>query len=602
MIKKSMEANMRKFCILLLLVLGVLFCLACGSGYIQDPVPPRLAYSDELFSVLKIPGAPEDASIGDGDVKYNIIVDSRIASGSGSSGYLRKNCYTFQQILSCMQSSIAGESYIGYFTCKNNKYAIDPETGTNEIIGVTNYVETNDLISRAVSATLPNNEVRPADVIKQIATEVNMENLYIFVTDLSMKNPSESQQIIDAINKGVIKNYNLTLGLIGIKADYSGTVCDIPISNMGVSLPETKIYQKPIYLFFVGEKHAVFEAMDNFLLASEGFSGLNSPEQIETLYYYKYDYTLQSETETSIDKQGANRISYSGRLATYLKEGYDPSYIISAIPDDSKIRSFINSISLSKMYSGVLNDENIELETDNIQFTFQIPFQLNSDIGTAKSKLLRSENAIDASALSLRLSEDISRIELRAQNATLQLTEPETVQNMELTLNTKAVDFNPDSNTICIKGDYNPLGLKLDEPTLYRVRITAQCALPMDVLADAYNIEWLNEWQMDLSQVQKEWGHAAVIDLVRKSPFIAEIFNNALYSSNIAEVQKYIQSASSDFSFAINFGLVLREKAQHYNKEKDWEETEDFGWAFSQADVNEMNKLKAVDTSTKSPD
>ena len=594
---------MRKFYILLILVFGALFCLACGPDYVQDPVPPKLAYSDELSDALQIPRAPEDELNDDQDVKYNIVVDSRIASSNRSSGYLKKNCYTFQQILSCLQSSIAGDSYIGYYTCKNDINTIDPETGTNEITDVSNYIETSDLFLRTASSSLPNNEVRPAEVIKQIASEVDRENLYIFITDFSMKNSSESQQIIDAINRGIIKDYNLTLGLIGIKADYSGTVYDIPISNLGVSLPETEAFQKPIYLFFAGEKHEVFKAMDSFLLASEGFSGLNSPRQIEALYYYKYNYTLQTDGKASVNQQGGTRISYAGRLACYLKENNDPNYIFSNIPDDPQINSFLDSLSLSKVYSGILLDDNIANETNNIEFTFQIPFQLNSDEVTANSRLLRSENVIDISNLSFGLSGDISRIELRLQDNALQLIAPEIVQSKELNLHLETAEIDLNNNTICIEGDYHPLSLnKLDEPILYRVRITVEGALPMKVLADANALTWLNEWQMDISQVQKKWSHAEVVDLVLKTPYIADVFYNALYSANIAEVQKYLQSASSDYVLGINFGLVLREKAQHYNQDKDWDETEDFGWAFSQVDINDMNKLKSIDTSTKAPD
>ena len=593
---------MQKFCIPIFLVLGMLFGLACGPAFVQDPVPPKLAFSDELFDVLQLPSAPEDTSNGDQDTKCSIIMDSRIASSNGSSGYLKKNCYTFSQILACMKTSIAGVKYEGYYTGYDVEQQFNADTQTNTSVIVSNYIKTDEFFAHAVSAGFPNTDMLPSKAIEQIAEDADRDSLYIFITDMAMPRSSESYKIIEALSDEIISDNDLTVGLIGVLADYAGTVYNIPISHLGVNLPANESYQKPIYLLYVGEKKAVFRAMDNFLLASESNSSLNAPGQIRALYYYKYDCEPYSDAQAAGERQQTMAVSYSGRLTSYMmsdkRQQYDPEYIFARIPDDPEVNALVNSMPLSKVYSGVLADENIENEKDNLAFSFEIPFRIVSDTGSAKSGLLQSGGSIELSDLALSLAVDVTCVKLRKEDDALQMNKPESVSK-EMNLHTDTANFDLDNATVSVLGDYNASGLTLDEPVIYLARMAVECVLPANVLTKAYDVSWLNDWQIDLTQLQKEWGRDTAIEQVLKTPYIADIFGKALLDANITLVQRYVSENDAQYVQGIDFGFVLREQAQNYSNLKDFEDNEDLGWAFSRADVIKMMSSQSAAPSPK---
>ena len=579
---------MRRVYVYILLVFAMLFLSGCKNPDIE-PVPENAEISDELLDKLQLPSMPEDSSSIVADVKYHIIMDSRIASSSNRSGYLNRNCATLQQILFCLKTSVSGKEYQGYFTNQTNVYKVDQDTQDSIIVGVSNFAETDDVFAMAASEGFPNTDILPSETIAQMAREVTDDSVYVFITDLAMPETSESYRIINALSDGVIANNNLTLGLIGIQADYSGTVCDIPISKLGVELPSGDIYKKPVYLIYIGQKEAVFELMNDFLQTSQSNDKLNEPGQIKTLYYYKYDLIKNAVTDANGLQQPLS-ITYSGRLNNYMKQQYNPNFIFTGIPDDMKTKVLFQGMSLSKVYSGILSDDRISNEKNNLQFSFMIPFEVAFNSGAVKSDLLRTGEVLRLSDLSLSLTADISRIVLSKDDSMLHIGSTESVDSKELNISTDNAEFDLESGTVNVSGDYDISCLRLDEPTIYLVRMAIKCAVPTEALVKSYDVSWLNDWQMDLVEVQKGWGRKEAIELVLKTPYLADIFGNALYGANIAAVQQYISDRSVRYVRGIDFGFVLREQALFYDKTGDWEDTEDFGWAFSKVDIDRMIK------------
>lgn len=601
---------MKKFLILVFLVFSMLFCCACG---INDPLgsdyqkPAQLTFNDEVYKVLELPSVLEDGSSGSRDVKYNLIMDSRITSSNNSSGYLKKNCYTFSQILACLKTSIAGEEYDGYYTGEDVEQQFNADTQANTSVIVSNYIRTDDFFANAVGARFPNTDMLPSEAIEQIAEDADRDSLYIFITDMAMPQASESYKIIEALGK-IFSDNDLTVGLIGIKADYAGSVCNIPISHIGVKLSENKSYQKPIYLLYAGEKNAVFEAMDSFLLASKGNNSLNTPDQVQALYYYKYDCEPNSEAQVAGEQQPTISISYSGGLTSYMKQ-CTPECVFQ-IPDETDEKTLVDGVSLSKIYSGVLQDESISNDENNIEFSFTIPFQIASNTGTAESELLKAGGSIALSELDLSLRAEVQRVELnmqgdseqtKKQGETLQMSNPESVDSKEINLYTDDAKFDLDNATVSVVGNYNVSFLELDIPVIYLARMTVECALPNEVLADAYDVSWLNDWQMDQTQLQKDWGKDTAIEQALRTPFIADIFGKALLDANITFVQRYISNSTTQYVQGIDFGLVLREQRRYYDS--NWEDTdnqEGADWAFSNAEIVEMMNGLATSPSPES--
>lgn len=514
-------------------------------------------------------------------------MDSRIASNSNRSGYLGKNCTTLQNILSCLQTSVTGKNYVGYYTGKADVYETDPVSSQQIKIGTTNYSVTDDFFAQASCARFPNTDVLPSETIAQIAKDVSEDSVYVYLTDLAMPNAGESHRLVSDLSEGVLTNNNLTIGLIGILADYKGTVLDIPISKVGVALPSENEYQKPVYLLFIGQKTAVFELMDSFLTTSEGNSSLNQPEQINALYYYKYDFVTKTESMAD-DGQKSASIAFNGRLANYVTDQSDLSFIFNVNSEDAGDETILRNLTFEKMYSGILADEKMANDQGNLQFSFEIPYKIQCATESAKSELMKKDGNICLSELSPTLETELYRIAFHNEAKQLVASKAEAVSSDELYIDANTAKGDEQSESWIVSGNYSASKLELDNPVIYSIRMTFKCKAPSQLLEDSYDTEWLNRWQMDLVKVQQNWGTEENIVEVLKTPYLSDIFGEALLNANIAAVQSYISDFSTQFVNGINFGVVLREQALHYNNEGDWSDDEDFGWAFSKSAVDAM--------------
>lgn len=577
---------MRRIFLSALIVFIALIGIGC-SDPVERPTPARAMFSEDLVEDLALPCAPENCEAIPQNIEYRIIMDSRIASNSNRSGYLGKNCSTFQNVISCLQTSISGKSYVGYYTGKADVYETDPVSSQQTKIGITNYSATDDFFAQASCARFPNTDVLPSETIAQIAKDVSEESVYVFLTDLAMPNVAESHRVISDLSEGVLTNNNLTIGLIGIMADYRGIVLDIPISKVGVKLPSENEYQKPVYLLFIGQKNAVFELMDTFLKTSEGNSCLNQPEQINALYYYKYDFVSKAESIADEGQKSAS-IKFNGRLANYVAEQADLSYIFSDSSEDAVEETMFKNLTFEKLYSGILTDERMASDQGNLQFSFAIPYKIQCATESAKSDLMKKDGDICLSELSPTLETELYRIAFHNEANKLVASKAEAVSSDELYIDANTAKGDQQSENWTVSGYYSPSKLELDNPVIYSVRMTFNCKAPSQLLEKSYDTEWLNQWQMDLDKVQKDWGTQKNLVEVLKTPYLSEIFGEALLNANIAAVQSYISDFSTQFINGINFGFVLREQALHYNNEGDWSDDEDFGWAFSKSAVDAM--------------
>lgn len=580
---------MRRFFLSALLVSIAMIGFGCNDTICEPDPPAKAALHEDLLEELKLPRAPENHVNATQEIEYHIIMDSRIASSNSRSGFLRKNCVTLQNILSCLQTSVSGKGYKGYYTGKAKVYDSDPVSGKQVEVGVTNYSLTNNLFSQASCAKFSSTDLLPSETIVQIASEVTEKSVYVFVTDLAMPNAGESAQIISALSERVLTNNNLTVGLIGALADYCGTVLDIPISKVGVDLPPKGHYQKPVYLLLVGQKDAVYELMDTFLYASESNNSLNQTGQMNALYYRKYEFATRKDATTG-EVQEAATVKNTGCLAKYMVDQYNPSNIFKMSAEDSEWKDVLSNLPFSKIYSGIKFDKNMTSDKGNLQFSFEIPYKIQSMNESAKSELMKKVGDISLSELSPTLNTELYRIAFHEDASELVVSKAEPVSSDELYIDANTAKSDPQSERWTVSGNYNASKLELDNPVIYSVRMTFNCKAPSQLLEKSYDTAWLKQWQMDLDKLQKNWGSESNIGEALKTPYLADIFGNALLNANTTAVQKYISDFSTQYVNGINFGVVLREQALHYNNEGDWEDDEDFGWAFSKSAVDIMLK------------
>lgn len=574
---------------LVILILSMMQLIGCALGS-PPPEPIRALFTKEVDDALrstrlKAPSDPDKE-----EMRYEVVVDSRLASNFGTNGYVQKGCTTLQNIFSCCRNMISTEKYSGYYTCDPYEVCqIDPITQENMPIGSSVCKETASVFSIAANGHCPGTHTMPAQAIAQIAESADESSVHIFITDLAMPQPSDAYMIVDALTDWIIPNNSLTMGLIGVQADFAGIVRDIPVTYVGVQLPERSNYQKPIYLLFIGEKKAVFSSMDHFLRECENNDGLSADGQVNAMYYYKYDRKCTLPASVLSSKQQDVSVAYTELLPEYMLEQYNTTYVFSDIPEDPETKEFVTAMPFAKVYSGILADARIWDETDNVTFSFPIPYEIVCETGNAKSKLLKPGQSLEFSDGTLTLTSELQRLRYILSGEALHLEGWSAANGDGLTLssNTALFDLGRERGrkAVTVAGRIDVTQFELDNPAIFKAEFDVSYIPSDEELSRDYDTAWLHDWQMDIDTLQKEWGREACFREAVKSPHLAEVFDEMLLGAHLAAVKSNLSENDTAFEQSAMFGLILREQALYYDNSTDWDDAEGFDWAFSKNEI-----------------
>lgn len=603
----------------------VCVCLsACGQIGNRDP-RGMIEPSDVLYDEVERVEASQTSSVSEetsyGTPTYHIILDSNLGDDTGGegydgNGYLDRRCTTFSSILAICSEITSGQRYFGYVSCLTDATKDREETSGSLGAAAAHYfIELKDFYNNASkTTTYTRYDSDLVDLVSDLAETAGKDayedDVFLLISDLAMKSVGESEAISDALTKYVVSDENLTLGLIGIQADYVGKIRNVPLTSVGIeprrvlgtSKNTSTVYRRPIYLLIIGEKSNVLTTMDRFLEKSANTSSLAAEGQVESLYFYGLDCVPYAEMAAglmqygSVQTEDAIKMDFTGNISRLGTADYDMSYIFNlgnGTPEE--LANAICSIPFAKLYAGAVGKAD-----ENVRITCRFPFELISSpvLDATATNDLNGGKAFGFTRDNSTVSITIRQLAYAAVSE--DATEAAEIvgwesPNANLITLAEAPQFNDDTDEIEICCKLDTSQLKRDEPLLLSATLQVNYMPDKSEIKALYNTGWLSEWTMDQSIYKQEWAQKApVFSQATKTAFLSDTFVNNLLDRQIDLSIESAYGQMDAYQKTILFGLVLREKAKYYDKNLvDKDGDENFGWAYSQ---NEVNQISEADT------
>lgn len=593
-----------------------------GAGEDREPrgmIEPSTVLFDEL---QRMSDSNSDLALNEDTVEspiYHIIMDSNLgdSTSGGTSesdqyncnGYLSSGCATLGSILMVCSELTAGETYHGYMSCLDSEnHSSYKGTDQNPIHG-SFFIEQDDFFKKAAqSATHLYYDSNLVALIKDIAQNADdnaSENdVFLLISDLAIQSEGESNLIADALTKHVLSNKNLTLGLIGIQADYAGSIKNVPVSSVGIEPRRVlgtgrntnEVYQKPLYVLFIGEPEHVLKVMNQFLEKCNNTKSLSRAGQVESLFYYGLSCIPFTEEKTgSMNFASAKTfnkpsVEFSGNIAKYGESGYDPKYVFD-ISDEvpENMMESIQSIPLAKVYAGARTTDEA-----NVHISCGIPFQL------IMSPSLEEDDAqFINGGKEFEFTENNPFVELYPKLLQCNMGTGENPKKMtinswgdpaqNLIVLAQNPVFNRELHTIDVYCSLDTTQLALDEPQIFSVSVQPECMPDKTELKSQYNTSWLKDWTMDLAIYKQEWASKArLFTQATKTAYLAETFVNNLLDRKIDLNIAFASDEMIEYQKMVIFGVVMREQAKYYVA-NGTDDEENLGWAFSTNDIIQYN-------------
>lgn len=582
------------------------------------------------------------------DTTYHLVLDSRIgAKNENGYGFRDTKCVTYREVLSACSKATLGSDIIGYVSCEEeitpNKEDAEPITvywkkmndffrsaergrynaGQTDLVGLMNSVA-DEAIDRGSDS-----------------------DVYIVISDLMMSSVDDAHNVSDALAKITSSHKNLSIGLVGIECDYYGGIKNVPLSSIGIDMryiPQTlknedNVFRRPLYLLMLGAKDRVLSTMDAFLQECERSSALSEPGQVQALYYFdletqsrwqeiRSEAIRQNETPSLITLRFGGEVAENGATGQEPGNikmgqlGYDTGYVFLGlkkmeIKEDkekkedknayvyqsadrevvqNEYREALTDMPFVKMYAGVLGKQT---STSTIRISCPLPYEI---VRTPKVPNIRSE--IFKEQVSFNFEDNSPYVDVTVQQLLTgvgglacgdneeQEKSVDTWRNIEMWDDSYARLLKAASPSIDLANkevtlDYvlDNKQLELDVPTILSVTVEFGYLPDIDMVRQLYNIDWLNDWTIDMPQYTREWKSSPRrIPEGLKTAYLADVFGKSLLDQQIQSNLDWLQEEAEEYAKTVVFGFVLREQVPYYSA-AEWEDDMDFGWAYSRNDV-----------------
>jgi hypothetical protein len=194
-------------------------------------IEPSDVLYDELARVSASQTSPSAEQTASGAPTYRVIVDSNLGDSTScencqANGYLDRRCTTVSAMLTVCSQITSGQPYFGYVSClaseSNSRNEDEIPAGAMKGKSV---LQLDAFYEKATKlSTYSDHGCNLVDLVTDMAEAAGdrayQNDVFLLVSDLAMKTVGESNQIADALTKYVLADEDLTIGLIGVQADY----------------------------------------------------------------------------------------------------------------------------------------------------------------------------------------------------------------------------------------------------------------------------------------------------------------------------------------------------------------------------------------------
>ena len=584
---------------------------ACDPGPNLSPrglITPSQALYDELDRVnaadVPAEAQPEGPTI-------HIVLDSSLGDYNGgegfnTAGFLSERCVTFQSVMAACSGITSGQDYYGYISCLENDSGPALEGKWAGAAAGTYFQPLADFYTNAVKTSAYSQHNSDlvglvSDVASCAGEPAHEGDVFILISDLAMRDVGESNDIAAVLKADVIESDALSMGIVGIQADYAGLIRNVPSTSVGIEPRRvfgtagntSQVYQRPLYLLFIGDKTNVLSVMDQFLQACSEDAYLSEDGQTNSLYYYKL-------CCRPADESGGVDVTFTGNIGEYGTQGYDPAYVFDLNGKDSdldgkdsdldgkdseldKYRDVINDIEIAKMYKGQRGESD-----GNLAFSYRFPYE----IVTSPSLENGVSRALGAGAV-FDFAENNPNVEVAAKQLKYNASEIDSTYPSEIVgWETAAQDlfivaqpqFDGARQTAEILCTIDVSQLQQDAPAIFSLTFHSEYMPDKDTIRAVYDTDWMEEWTMDMGVYQTQWAEKAFLFTeATKTAYFANTFVSNLLNCQINRNIKTISEQFAGFDQTVLCGVVIREQAASYLKgEKESPaDSDNLGWAYS---------------------
>ena len=589
---------------------------ACGettedrSRVARGRISPSQTLYDELDRVnaggASAEAQPESPTI-------HIILDSNLGDYNGGEGYdaqgfLSKRCVTFQSVMTACSEITSGQDYYGYISCLEGDSGTALEGKWAGAAAGTYFQPLADFYASAVktSAYAQHNSDLVglvSDVASCAGESANKGDVFILISDLAMRDVGESNEIADALAKDVLDSESLSMGIVGIQADYAGTIRNVPSSSVGIEPRRvfgtagntSQVYQRPLYLLFIGDKTNVLSVMDQFLQVCSEDDYLSGQGQTNSMYYYKLccrpaggsgETALQVSAGTASD---GVEVAFAGNISEYGQDGYDPAYVFDLTGGGGELdeyRDAIGGIEIAKMYTGQMGESD-----GNLAVTYRFPYEIvtSPSLEDGAIQALCTETVFDFAENNPDV--EVTVKQLKYNTSEIDSTYPSQIVGWEapaqnLFMLAQDPQFDGARQTAEILCTIDVSQLQQDEPAIFSLTFRSEYMPDRDAIRAVYDTDWMKEWTMDMGVYQTQWAERAYLFTeATKTAYFADTFVSNLLDRQIDLNIESVGEQLTSYDQTVLCGVVLREQAAYYVRNENIKSDEDLEWAFSQDEV-----------------
>ncbi len=573
---------------------------ACEGGedrswIARGKITPSQALYDELDRV-NAGGASEEAQ--PESLTIHIILDGSLGDYNGgegfnTAGFLSDRCLTFQSVITACSEITFGQDYYGYISCLEDDDGPALEGKWDGAAVGTYFQPLSDFYANAVKTGAYSQHDSDlvclvSDVASCAGECANEGDVFILISDLAMRDVGESNEIADVLAKDVLDTNALSMGIVGIQADYAGMIQNVPSTSVGIEPRRvfgtagntSQVFQRPLYLLFVGDKTNVLSVMDQFLQACSEDTYLSGQGQTNAMYYYKL-------CCQPADESGGVDVTYTGNIGEYGAQGYDPAYVFALDDEDDeqeKYRNAIDDIAIAKMYIGQLGKSD-----GNLAISYRFPYEIvtSPSLENGALQALSAEAVFDFAENNPNVEVTVKQLKYNASE--IDSTYPSKIVGWETpaqNLFTLAQDpqFDGTRQTAEILCTIDVSQLQQDAPAIFSLAFHSEYMPDKDTIRAVYDTDWMEEWTMDMGVYKQQWAERAFLFTeATKTAYFANTFVSNLLNCQINRNIEKISEQFAGFDQTVLCGVVLREQAASYLKgEKESPANNDnLGWAYS---------------------
>lgn len=587
---------------LLCVLFGLMGCFvlsACSPTKIPDPygiMEPTQALSEALSLVKQTAAATQQSATAQAD--YCIVVDD----GFGMKGFVSPFCMSYRAAISAVTSVSINSTRACYraseFPALSSEYAADRffQSAVQDQFFAE---KSNDI----------------ASVITKMAEsyQKNPDQVMILITDLMIPTEDDCMQAASALQSAVIEPEHATLGLIGIVADFRGSIENLPVSPTTGQMRKISDYmikeretdgniRHPLYMLFFGNDQLVLSAMQKSLSTLDSCKLLDETMPYYALYFSEYDVSRLAEDDISCSFQlGCQKYNLANYSAGYLIRGVEsengdvqyPSETGASITKEDQQK--LSEIKIAKIYD--LERGNTK---KNVRVRCSVPFTFADSAKSDGSSSDPYQLLIPAEKLVFTKEDYVVKTEIRV----LEYTQREGAKP-------QASWVVPDTSMIeCVSADIDEgkkkidvvlsvdtTLLALDEPLLCTISVGVNVKPGWQEVAALYETDWVDDLTLNLREFDQEsinYGKAEssaryTYSTTAKTPFLSSLICVGMKDQQTERVIRAISDKTAACMQTTMFGIVVRDVPGRYLKNDTWDEDEDFfGWAFSLKDAKEI--------------